>query len=82
MRSQEDEEYERGRLTRKMEAGEDVVLQSEMAAVIQNTANPKAEYHFIVLPKVDIVNVTAVSRCTNLCLILSNLTDPTRTRCS
>lgn len=63
MRSQEDVEYERGRLTRKMEAGEDVVLETEMAAVMCNTANPKAEYHYLVLPKVDIINVTAVSEC-------------------
>lgn len=64
-RTIEDIEYERGRLTRLMEAGEDVVLQTDMAAVLRNSANPKAEYHFLVLPKVDIINVTAVSQCTS-----------------
>lgn len=59
---EEDKEYERGRLTRLMETGEDVVLQTDMAAVLRNSANPKAEYHFLVLPKVDIINVTAVSQ--------------------
>lgn len=58
-------EYERDRLTRLMESGEEVVLQTDMAAVLRNTANPKAEYHFLVLPKVDIINVTAVSQCTS-----------------
>lgn len=60
----EDIEYERGRLTRLMESGEEVVLETDMAAVLRNTANPKAEYHFLVLPKADIINVTAVSQYT------------------
>ncbi|XP_064549832.1 aprataxin-like protein isoform X2 [Drosophila montana] len=62
---QEDEndvEFQRGELTRKMEAGKDVVIQTDRAAVLRNVDCPKAEYHFVVLPKEDIANVTALKR--------------------
>jgi len=56
-----DVEFERGVLTRKMETGEDVVIQTDRAAVLRNVTVPKAQYHFIVMPKEDIKSVTAVS---------------------
>ncbi|KAM8704248.1 hypothetical protein ACLKA7_008792 [Drosophila subpalustris] len=62
VQEEKDIEFERGLLTRKMEAGEDVVIESHKAAVLRNVSFPKAQYHFVVLPKEDIVNVTELNR--------------------
>ncbi|XP_034485954.1 aprataxin-like protein [Drosophila innubila] len=62
MQEENDVEFQRGLLTRKMEAGEDVVIQTDKAAVLRNVILPKAQYHFVVLPKEDIANVTALTR--------------------
>ncbi|KAH8399513.1 hypothetical protein KR215_012136 [Drosophila sulfurigaster] len=62
MADETDVEFQRGLLTRKMEAGEDVVMETNQAAVLRNVDVPKAKYHFVVLPKEDIVNVTALTR--------------------
>lgn len=67
MQEKNDVEFERGVLTRKMEAGEDVVIQTDKAAVLRNVTFPKAKYHFVILPKEDIANVTAVSTFVLLC---------------
>ncbi|XP_032597687.2 aprataxin-like protein [Drosophila grimshawi] len=58
---EKDVEFLRGLLTRKMETGEDVVLQSDRAAVLRNVDCPKAQIHFIILPKQDIAYVTALT---------------------
>ncbi|KRF83680.1 uncharacterized protein Dvir_GJ22723, isoform B [Drosophila virilis] len=55
-------EFQRGELTRKMEAGKDVVIQTDRAAVLRNVDCPKAEYHFVIFPREDIKNVTALKR--------------------
>lgn len=60
--SEIDLEFKRGELTRKLSAGEDVVIQSERAAVLRNVTCPKAQYHFVVLPKEEIANVLAVCK--------------------
>ncbi|TDG47611.1 hypothetical protein AWZ03_006050 [Drosophila navojoa] len=60
--SEIDVEHKRGELTRKLNAGEDVVIQSDRAAVLRNVTCPKAQYHFVVLPKEEIANVLALKR--------------------
>lgn len=60
--SEIDVEFKRGELTRKLNAGEDVVIQSDRAAVLRNVTCPKAQYHFVVLPKEEIANVLAVGK--------------------
>lgn len=60
--NENDVEYKRSELTRRLNAGENVIIQSDRAAVLQNVANPKAQYHFVVLPKEDIENVIALKR--------------------
>lgn len=62
MEEKRDVEFERNVLTRKLESGEDVVIQTDRAAVLRNVTYPKAKYHFIVLPKEQIENVTALTR--------------------
>lgn len=62
--NENDVEYKRSELTRRLNAGENVIIQSDRAAVLQNVANPKAQYHFVVLPKEDIENVIAVCKAT------------------
>ncbi|KAH8311479.1 hypothetical protein KR044_006549 [Drosophila immigrans] len=61
MEDEADIEFQRGLLTRKMEAGEYVVMETDQAAVLRNVSLPKARHHFVVLPKEDIANVTALS---------------------
>ncbi|XP_033150022.1 aprataxin-like protein [Drosophila busckii] len=55
-----DIEQERELLTRMLEAGKNIIIETDQAAVLRNVKWPKAEFHYIVMPKAPIARVTAL----------------------
>ncbi|XP_030374846.1 aprataxin-like protein [Scaptodrosophila lebanonensis] len=58
---QENLAHERGQLVRDLLEGKHIIMETDRAAVMKSV-KPKAQYHFLVLPKEDIANVTALTR--------------------
>lgn len=56
-------------LSRQIDKKKDLLIETDRAIVMKD-AYPKAQYHFLVVAREDIPNVTAVSCIYNLCIFL------------